>query len=330
MTEHASGPTATATTSTQPPQTSGTAEPEGRLDSSPGLDREKIILAVVAAAITIGAGIWGWRLSSSDFPSAPTHANPGSIIIAAQPGAPSTPANIELDYDAGASTTQTGLTLVVNGAPGAALTQSVPDYVVFLCGQLAKNPRYVDDRLAPVTWSRVSLPAGESVVSGGVDLSTCVMAQVPATQFQAQSLLSGTSGGPISTISGSKILYALPSVTVLPLRITFGALNVGPLPVGTTMHTQLLDVPADLGGVTAVPQMAGDTGIDWNTTFGPGPLLPYFTVAGELQNRQANGDQDLFIAGAMVGVAGGAFVWFIELAVTLLLHRGRTQGHTRR
>jgi len=98
-------------------------------------------------------------------------------------------------------------------------------------------------------------------------------------------------------------------------------LNLEPAPLlGDSAFTVgLTDPPNDLSNVVASPQLPNSGILQWQGRFSHSPIEARYKISGELLNRQSSGQRYLFIAGALVGVAGAAIIWLLELISKMLL-----------
>lgn len=84
---------------------------------------------------------------------------------------------------------------------------------------------------------------------------------------------------------------------------------------------RLLDLPDDISNVVTHPTLTSSPeGFQITGPFNYGFTNTYdeFQLSGDLSNSQATGQRDLFIAGALVGVTGGAAIWLLELLSKIL------------
>jgi hypothetical protein len=264
----------------------------------PGV-KESLRLIPVALLITLGAGVWAWMLASGQFAPAPVIPDPGTIAIALDTGVSAKEAGITVDVTYSASISQrvttTTISLVQQGGSGNANNTPPPPITVFLCGTAAQNPHLANDQLHVVRWHQATFLAG--------------------TYFSEI----GYSGTSPSAISGSGVIYAWPGVVTVP-SLAVGGFKIRTLPEGSTLSVSLIDPPADLSNVVASPQLTNSGSLQWQGPFlGSTPLASQYRISGSLMNRQAIEQRSIFIAGALVGVAGGGVIWLLQLLSAIAL-----------
>jgi hypothetical protein len=285
---------------------------------------------LVALLLAVGAGLWGWQLATESFAASPRLAAPGTIAIATSTSSPvaSGPIDVVVSYDAAPGQATTGLVMSLTHSVAEVATKPPPTVLVLLCGPIADDPHFTDNRGRRLAWARPILDHGDIQSSLFGRASDCVYTTLTlsASGF-SQALLIGSSGGSISAVSGGRILYALPGVVALRSRFPIGNLNPEPLPAGSTLDVNLEDVPGDLADVVASPQLPDAGRLRWTATFGTTDYTPtQYRLGGDLGDRQTAEQRQLFIAGALVGIAGGGLVWFLELGVTALVGRRESDG----
>jgi hypothetical protein len=285
----------------------------------------------VATALAIGPLIGAVSLASTPFAAFPRLGSPGMIVIAAEhvTRRSERPVDVSVNTSVAAADGHTRLDIAVTQNPGSGTgTDSEWPLDVFLCGAIGQDPAYVDNQGQPVSWQEAD--PGHHVLSTSpiqAPLATCVQTRLvlprgPVTGMR-QVLLSGASGRAPSSVSGSRVLYALPGIGTLPM---LPDTQVDPLPAGSTARLSLAGFPGDLTEVVASPQLPDAGILNWTTDLS-GPRIPAreYRLSGTLHDRDASGQRDLFLAGALVGVAGGAVVWLVELLLDGALDRRTRQ-----
>jgi hypothetical protein len=120
-------------------------------------------------------------------------------------------------------------------------------------------------------------------------------------------------------ISGSGVIYAWPGVVTMP-SVSGAGFKIRTLPEGFTFSVNLTGPPADLSNVVASPQLSNSGILEWQGPFfGSTSSASQYRISGSLMNRQAAEQRNTFIAGALVGVAGGGVIWLLQLLSTIIL-----------
>jgi len=278
-------------------------------------------LPLLVPAIALGLAAWGASALASDtFAEAPRLFSPGTIVVMSSAASPAEGGPLSVSVQAFGNTDQprTSLNIAITKRLSKQGVGNPSDHVVivFLCGRMAHAPKFVDNEGKAVTWSSPNLHAGEEYNSLIGDMSACVYSRlVLSPSPMNQALLLGSSGPAPASVSGYRVLYALPGVVSLPFGIPLGALQVNSLPQGSTAVISLLKPPSDLQSVVASPQLPDTGRLQWKVDLeSSGPPTEY-RVSGTLQDRESSAQYRLFLSGALIGVAGGAFVWLLELLV---------------
>jgi hypothetical protein len=289
-----------------------------------------LVLVLIAATVTLTAGLWAWRLASGVFSPAPRLPSPGTIVVATETatGEAMEAVEVNLLYNASIGQQTTSLMLALTQTVSSAAAQSnPPDLLVFLCGPIAQDPHFVDNRQTSITWHRPNLEHGD-IESNFGRVSECIYTPIKLTSSSpgdriCQALLLGTSGAPPSQVSGDQVLYVWPGVVTMP-AIPIGDLNPAPVPTGSTMTASITETPVDLQNVTASPQLPDSGRLRWTANFRTREPPPReFRLSGQLHDRQTKGQRQLFLAGALIGVAGGGLVWLIESLVVMIVSPAR-------
>jgi hypothetical protein len=288
--------------------------------------KESLRLIPGALLIALGAGIWAWMLASGQFAPAPVIPDPGTIAVALDTGSSAKEAGITVDVTYSASISQRVTTTTISFAQqgGSGNASNTPlTIIVLLCGAAAQNPHYTNDQLHIVSWHQAAFLDGTYFSPIGF-MGLCAYTTIPLTAHDVggtyrTALLMGYSGTPPSVISGSGVIYAWPGVTTIPSLI-IGGFKIRTLPEGSTFSVNLTDPPADLSNVVASPQLSNSGILQWQGPFfGSTSPTSQYRISGSLMNRQATGQRSIFIAGALVGVAGGGVIWLLQLLSTIAL-----------
>lgn len=287
---------------------------------------ETAVLASLAAVVALASGIWAWRLAANEFQPSPRLYSPGTIVVAIQPSAGEVvdPVQISVRYDVADSDDHRGrILLAISQLPLADKRLGPPPKVyVLLCGAIASNPAFVDNRGEPIAWRKPRLDQGDIQFSTFGMASSCVYTsgELPPDGLR-QMLLRGTTGAGLRSASADRILYVVPGVVAMPARVPIGDIEPGPLPKGSSAKIYLDEVPTDIENVAASPQLPDAGRLQWTYDFGD--AVQEYRLAGDLGDRAAVGQRNLFLAGALVGVAGGALVWLLELTASATIRRIR-------
>lgn len=275
----------------------------------------------IAVALILAVGpVWGaWVLAGGQFDAAPRLVSPGTILIVSE--MTTTPATrpVTVNVHAGVGRSRLGMIISITQGPATGtIREPALPVLVFLCGRIAQDPQFTDNRGRPLPWVHPTAEMGSdwsSLINGS--LSTCVYSRQSLPEGIAsgrrQVMLLGSSDAPSTSVSGARVLYRVPGVTTAPF---VRGLSVAALPAGSTARVDLAGFPGDLTDAVASPQLPDEGVLSWTADFG-GPRTPAldYRLSGTLQDTLATQQRDLFIAGSLVGVAGGAVVWLIELAM---------------
>ncbi|MEV0726902.1 hypothetical protein AB0I37_29535 [Micromonospora purpureochromogenes] len=291
---------------------------------------EAAFLVPLAALISIVAGFWAWNFAAKEFRPAPRLPSPGTIVVATQPSSAAVDAvQVSASYGSSADKARASVQIAINQLPESAPRVGPPAKLyVLLCGSIAQGPKYVDNRGAPIAWATLKLDQGDIQSSLFGRASECVYTtlELPPDGLR-QALLRGSSGRPIDSLSGDRVLYAVPGVVAMPARFPLGDISPGPLPAGSTLTVDLDGVPGDIENVMASPELPDSGRLEWKSILGADNAREY-RLSGDLHDLVAAGQRNLFIAGALVGVAGGGLVWLFELTASLLLKALRPRPGT--
>ena len=285
--------------------------------------REFVLLMPVALLATLIAGVWAWSLVSPQFAAAPKVSYPGTIVIATDGHSTLGQKTLTIGvlYSASRNARAIESTISITQIVTAREAKSEsPTVIVFLCGRVAKHPRFVNNRFQPVTWHQ-TMPVGGAVVTHIGALSQCVyttLTLTPNGRYRSN-LLMGSSGPRASQMSGDMVIYAWPGVVTLP-SIQIHNLEPAPLEGDSNFTVGLSGAPADLSNVVASPQLPDSGVLQWEGRFATEtPIENEYRISANLLNQQSSEQRDLFIAGALVGVAGGGAIWLLELLTKTLL-----------
>lgn len=310
-----------------------------------------LVLLPVALVVALISGFWAWRLASGEFAPVPVISSPGVIMLATYGRVVNhDPIKVSIEYDGEvnqSSITYYDLSFSQEGSAAAARSKIPETIAVFLCGPAARNPDFWIQTTGlnkPVAWQsadkfNVLGLQGDSYVFP----DQCVVTLVPLvynpseryistpTMGTSNADLTGYAGPPPSKVSGAGIAYAWPGILTLPqAESPSDALPIAPLMKGSTYTVLFLNMPDDISNVVSDPSLTlGPDDLQVTGSFDNDSILQEpeeFRLSGDLSNSQASDQRDLFIAGALVGVAGGAAIWFLELLAKLLLNPRSSSG----
>ncbi|MEV4826805.1 hypothetical protein AB0K25_00525 [Micromonospora sp. NPDC049257] len=285
-------------------------------------------LLSLAVVVTVGATAWAWQLAATGFSPSPRLTNRGMIAVAldASQKEVTAPVQVDVAYNPGTGKAgTTSLSLVLQHGFGVVPEAAPPTAVIVLfCGELATGIDMVNRFDQPVKWKPVR-PASDSgdywSMLGG-SMSRCVYTRVSLDSGDVglrQEIFSGVSRITCVRASGPRLLYVLPGLTTLPIA-SAGDIAFRPLPPGSKATIDLHNQPGDFDAQTASPQLPDSGVLRWTRDLAPagaGPLS--YRLQGELLDTAAIQQRDLFMAGALAGVAGGGIMLVLEAAVQLLL-----------
>ncbi|TNH21092.1 hypothetical protein FHG89_32385 [Micromonospora orduensis] len=302
-----------------------------------GLRRELVKnrwLLSLAVVVTVGAAAWAWQLAATGFSPSPRLADRGVIAVAldANQTGVTAPVQVHVAYNPGTGKAgTTSLSLVLQHEIGAAPEAAPPTAaIVLICGDLATGIDMINRFNQPVKWKPVQ-PKSEnsdywSMLGGS--MSRCVYTRVSLDSGDVglrQEILSGISGITCKRASGPRLLYVLPGLTTLP-HASAGEIAFRPLPPGSKAIIDLDNQPGDFSAQTASPQLPDSGVLRWTKEL-PGSAGPLsYRLSGELLDTAAIQQRNLFMAGALAGVAGGGIMLVLEAAVQLLLNRSRKRA----
>jgi hypothetical protein len=282
-------------------------------------ERGSLVLIPVALIVTLVSGLWAWKLASSQFPAEPLIANPGSIIVTAYGyEASRVPVDVNVVYDGSVSKRTTGYQIFLDQYPPTSAGSKPYDVAVFLCGAAEKGSHLTSNG-APATWqSGLKLANGQAVGSypGFMFPYQCIYTIVGLAPNVAgegrEAYLSGYSGSAPSRTSGSGVIYAWPGVQTFPASFQHGDVRFFPLAGTSSFTASFQNFPIDISNVVTDPELTPDSeGFHDSGSFSGGSV-EQFRLSATLSARQVNSAKDLFVAGALVGVAGAGLIWLLE------------------
>jgi hypothetical protein len=285
---------------------------------------ETRLMLILAVLITAGSGLWAWSLATTDFAAPPKLVVPPGIIGAAIESSGRsvlTPIDVQAIYNPATDQAGTNLQLVFSQTVAAnAIKRPSPTVIVFLCGSIAQHPDLLNDRLQPVRWHVPSSPDGVVQSSTFGFLSQCVyttltMRIVGPPGVYRQALLTGSSGtAPTDTSSGTRVLYDLPGIANWFFPFPIDGLTPSAMPSGSTLTVNLSQDPTEFENTFTDPQLPDAGTLTWTSTIDTTATpIPEYRLEADSLTAVSRQQLHLFIAGALVGVAGGAFMWLVQL-----------------
>lgn len=278
---------------------------------------------VLAAIITVGSGLWAWSLAATAFAAPPHLAIPPGIIgVAVESSSSSALAPIDVRAAYYPATPQAGSYLDLTFSQIVTAQDSKkpsPTVIVFLCGTAAEHPAFGDGRTFPIAWRVPSSPDGvvESSIFGF--LSRCVYTTLPMPilgppgEYRTASIV-GSFATALSATSGTKVLYDLPGIANWSMPVPIDGLTPSAMPAGSTVTVGLAQDPSDYENMFTDPQLPDAGTLTWTSKIdATAPPVLEYRLEADIQTDVSQLQLHLFIAGALVGVAGGAFMWFVQL-----------------
>ena len=284
---------------------------------------ETRLLLILAAIITAVSGLWAWSLAATAFAAPPQLAIPPGIIGAAvESSSSSVRAPIDVQATYYPATGQVGSSLALSFTQIVTVHDSKrpsPTVIVFLCGSAAQHPNFVNSHFLSVSWRTPTSPDGVVHSSIFGFLSKCVYATLPMSvqgppgEYR-QALIMGSSGPALSDTSGTKVLYTLPGIANWFLPVPINGLSPAAMPAGSTLTVSLNQDPSNFENMFTYPQLPDAGVLTWtsNVDASAQPVVEY-RLEADMLSAVSQLQLHLFIAGALVGVAGGAFMWFVQL-----------------
>jgi hypothetical protein len=308
--------------------------------------REALAVMPVALIAALICSFWAWKLASGQFAPVPLISNPGAIVVGTYGySADHSPIETSLTYDA-ASNLQDGTHYSLffsqqGDAASPARGKSPEEIFVFLCGAARLHPSFSvgsgNSQGRRTEWQSVSEFNDAFSTGGGWTFpEQCIFTSIPL-EFQptlgsSSAFLTGYSGPPSNKTSGANIIYAWPGILSLPQPISINnSTAISPPMNGSTYTVDFTNLANDISNVVTDPGLTPTSyGLQITGSFGPGMAEldqpGDFRLSGALSDIQANGQKDLFIAGALVGVAGGGVILFLELTVKLWISVRRSSA----
>ncbi|MEU7971269.1 hypothetical protein AB0B48_04435 [Micromonospora sp. NPDC049089] len=280
----------------------------------------RCVLAIAALLLASGTGTAAWRMAANESVPAPRIQHPGTIAIAAVTASAQDPISVHVEFDGSVGVRHTRMTILLNQERDPhAEPAPPPRLLVFLCGSIAEAVDFQNKNGQEVLWHRTLLDGIHASILGS--LSECVYSPVvlDGTVPFRQEILTGETAAHTSNTAASKVIYALPAVVPWPRVLSVNGLLLSQLPKGSEAEVQLINPPPDLQPTFASPELPDSGVLRWGAALDSfADARNAYRLSGDLVDRHAAAQQDLFLAGALAGVAGGALVWFLELTLGAL------------
>ena len=284
---------------------------------------ETTVQLVLAAMVTVGAGLWAWSLAASAFAGPPMLAPPGIIGVAVEtsPGTENEPIDVTADYHPATDGTAANVDLsFTQTLPATDSERPSPTVIVFLCGPVAQHPDFINGHSVAVRWRVPSAPNHEKAWNSTFgDYGQCVdttlaMNDLGSTGELRQALIGGSFDVAASRSNGTKTLYNMPGIAEWVTAIPLVDLQPVPVPAGSTVTVRLYKDAGGLTNVFASPQLPDSGTLTWTSKVdGSTPPVREYRLEADSQTAVSQLQAHLFLAGALVGVSGGAFVWLVQL-----------------
>jgi hypothetical protein len=306
--------------------------------------RESLILIPIALIVTLACTFWAWKLAANQFASPPVSNSPGTIFLATEGRSSNqNPFTAYAVYEMSGNGNSTRyLELSIQQKENlSARSAAPPGVIMFLCGEAAVNPEFsasADTNLynwhgKKVIWKNASaFSQGKSNyyvyttefpaacvyavfhLSNGADVSN---GGNPPTGY-GEVVLVGTSGTAPSKVSGAEVNYVWPGILNAPASVSTVAIDAVPLSNNSLYGADFYFPSGDISNVVTTPALTqGAAGYFTEGSLNNGSTE--FRITGELADNLARGQEDVFIAGALVGIAGAGAILFLEMLVKALL-----------
>lgn len=206
-------------------------------------------------AVTAGAGS-SWLLMPTLAPT-PLAGDPGVIAVSLAGNSDAvTPVDVRARFNT-SNGPATNFQIVVNSTP---VDDTSISAVLIFCGAIRDGLQLDQantDRPVPLT----GLPDPDDTFDSQLgNRSDC--SSVSVSSNSAQIIMTGRSNTPLTSVAGSKILYALPMVTTV-IDEDISGLPMKPLASGSTIYVSLDNIRADLEITTAAPQIPESGNLAW-------------------------------------------------------------------
>ena len=136
-----------------------------------------------------------------------------------------------------------------------------------------------------------------------------------ATADIAQAIVFGESTHSFRSEASDRVAIAVPGVATIFADEQLGDYRAMPISRDSRVDVEIV-ASADLNVATSRPQMPSSGQLSWARPLVSNQPLPtdYF-VSGSLQTRESVSQLQLFLAGALAGLAGAALLWLFQLVL---------------
>jgi hypothetical protein len=307
--------------------------------------REPSILIPLALIVTLISTFWAWKLAANQFVSPPVSAAPGAIYLATYGHSSNQNpiiASVVYEMSYNKNKTQYLQLSVEQKDDTTAKGTSSFGIILFLCGEAAinpdftsstnPNPNFFDLQGKKVIWRNAStFYRNVNYFTLFSEFpTTCIYSMMHFTSGGDESngddpstgygdiTMDGNSGLTPSKVSGAEVSYVWPGILNVPNPVSNGKVEAVPLPSNSRYTADFFYPPGDISDVVTSPPLTQEPA-GYTTEGSINDASPEFRLTGELADSQIHGQEDLFIAGALVGVAGAGAIWFLEMLVKTLL-----------
>jgi hypothetical protein len=278
------------------------------------------ILACLFTAASIG-------LVMVSLPASPVAPDPGQIGVV-MPQDPDGTVQVYASFS-GMVDSKAHFKLIVSVFPSVEAETSQTSVGVFLCGAIREGLvlRQVNTSEIPTI-----VPVKPDVLEFDTRLgyrSECDFVSVSSDTWQVA--LYGISNLASATTAGEKVVYAFPGVTTSTLEENVNGELMRPVLHDTSLQVEMTEVPSDLTVTASAPQITASGVLAWSFADIRGVNAPSeYRVSGILADRENSSQAFLFVAGALIGLAGAALLWAIEGIVEVVIAGRRTRAAAER
>lgn len=274
------------------------------------------ILACLFTAASIGLVVVA-------LPASPTAPDPGRIGVV-MPQYPDGTVQVHASFS-GVLDSKAHFKLIVSVLPSSEAEASQTSVGVFFCGAIREGLvlEQVNTSETPTT-----APVEPDVLEFDTRLgyrTECDFVRVSSDTWQVA--LYGTSDLALATTAGERVVYALPGVTTSTIEENVNGELMRPVLHDTTLQVEMTEVSSDLTVTASAPQIPAAGVLAWSFADIRGVNAPSeYRVSGTLADRENSSQAFLFMAGALIGLAGAALLWAIEGIVEVVIARRRTRA----
>lgn len=135
-----------------------------------------------------------------------------------------------------------------------------------------------------------------------------------ATGNVAQVILAGESAYELRSEAAERAAFTMPGVSTIMVKEQLGDVEALPISRESSINVSLT-TPGDFAVGSARPQVPSSGQLSWTWPLSDGNPPADYLVSGALQDRAFVSQLQLFVAGALAGVAGAALMWLAQLAI---------------